>query len=68
MRKLYRVRKGKYIAGVCGGIAKFFEIDPKIVRLLFVLFVLACIFRKNCASVPEERSAIPLQAEQSSAG
>lgn len=40
MRKLYRVRKGKYIAGVCGGIAKFFEIDPKIVRLLFVLFVL----------------------------
>ena len=29
---------------------------------------LACIFRKNCASVPEERSAIPLQTEQSSAG
>lgn len=41
MRKLYRIRKGKYIAGVCGGIAKFFEIDPKIVRLLFILFVLA---------------------------
>ena len=29
---------------------------------------LNCIFRKNCASVPEERSAIPLQTEQSSAG
>ena len=29
---------------------------------------LICIFRKNCASVPEERSAIPLQTEQSSAG
>ena len=29
---------------------------------------LFCIFRKNCASVPEERSAIPLQTEQSSAG
>ena len=28
----------------------------------------SCIFRKNCASVPEERSAIPLQTEQSSAG
>ena len=27
-----------------------------------------CIFRKNCASVPEERSAVPLQTEQSSAG
>jgi len=28
---------------------------------------LDCIFRKNCASVPEERSAIPLETEQSSA-
>ena len=27
-----------------------------------------CIFRKNCASVPEERSAVPLQTEQSSTG
>ena len=32
------------------------------------LGVIGCIFRKNCASVPEERSAIPLQTEQSSAG
>ena len=31
-------------------------------------FSITCIFRKNCASVPEERSAIPLQTEQSSAG
>lgn len=35
---------------------------------LFYLDWLLCIFRKNCASVPEERSAIPLQTEQSSAG
>ena len=33
-----------------------------------VTFGAECIFRKNCASVPEERSAIPLQTEQSSAG
>ena len=31
-------------------------------------YIEKCIFRKNCASVPEERSAIPLQTEQSSAG
>ena len=40
--------------------------------LVFVFIFLSlgysCIFRKNCASVPEERSAIPLQTEQSSAG
>ena len=39
----------------------------KSIRKFFTRFHL-CIFRKNCASVPEERSAIPLQTEQSSAG
>ena len=36
--------------------------------LHLVRYTKDCIFRKNCASVPEERSAIPLQTEQSSAG
>lgn len=40
-KKLYRVRQGKIIAGVCGGIAKYFDIDPKIVRLLCVALVAA---------------------------
>ena len=35
---------------------------------LKTFYLVICIFRKNCASVPEERSAIPLQTEQSSAG
>ena len=48
--------------------------DPKTIAKLVVdgrysiPYVPECIFRKNCASVPEERSAIPLQTEQSSAG
>lgn len=33
-KRLYRIRQGKWIAGVCGGIAKYFDVDPKIVRLL----------------------------------
>lgn len=41
MKKLYRVREGKKIAGVCGGLAKYFDVSPTIVRLLFVLFVAA---------------------------
>jgi len=50
-----------------------FYSGQKQIFLLFFLRVflrvfLMCIFRKNCASVPEERSAIPLQTEQSSAG
>ena len=44
--------------------AKFFQLTPS----EYQKFSKTCIFRKNCASVPEERSAIPLQTEQSSAG
>ncbi|MBS4804731.1 MAG: PspC domain-containing protein [Clostridium sp.] len=40
-KKLYRIREGKLIAGVCGGIAQYFEVDPKIVRLLFGVFCAA---------------------------
>lgn len=41
MKKLKRVREGKILAGVCGGIAKYFDIDPKFIRLLFVGVVVA---------------------------
>lgn len=40
-KKLYRIRQGKIISGVCGGIAKYFDIDPQIVRLLCAALVAA---------------------------
>lgn len=40
MERLYRSRTDKKIAGVCGGLAKYFDIDPVIVRLLWLFFVL----------------------------
>jgi phage shock protein PspC (stress-responsive transcriptional regulator) len=36
-KKLYRSRKNRIIAGVCGGIGEYFGIDPTIIRLLWVL-------------------------------
>ena len=36
-RRLYRLRDDQKIAGVCSGLAAFAEIDPNIVRLLFVV-------------------------------
>ncbi len=39
-KRLYRSREDRMIAGVCGGIAEYFEIDPTLVRLLFVLGML----------------------------
>lgn len=40
MKRLYRSRTDRKIAGVCGGIANYFEVDPTLVRLLWILFCL----------------------------
>ena len=37
-KKLYRSTENRVIAGVCGGIAEYFDIDPTLVRLAWVLF------------------------------
>lgn len=39
-KKLYRSEKEKILAGVCGGIAEYFSIDPTIVRIAAVLILL----------------------------
>ncbi len=39
MKKLYRSRKDTRIAGVCGGIAEYFNVDSNIIRLLAVLTI-----------------------------
>ncbi len=40
MKKLCRSRVNKKIAGVCGGIAEYFNIDPSLVRVGWVLLSL----------------------------
>ena len=37
MKKLYRSKSDRKISGVCAGIAKYFELDPSVIRLLWVL-------------------------------
>ena len=37
MKKLRRSNKERMIAGVCGGIAEYFDFDPTMVRLVYVL-------------------------------
>ena len=39
-RKLRRSAKNNKIAGVCGGIAEYFGIDPTVVRAVFVVLAL----------------------------
>ncbi|OYD13813.1 hypothetical protein CH333_09760 [candidate division WOR-3 bacterium JGI_Cruoil_03_44_89] len=38
MKRLYRSKKDKIIGGVCGGIGEYFDIDPVLVRILWLLF------------------------------
>lgn len=40
-QRLYRSRGEKMIAGVCGGLAQYFNVDPVIVRVAFVALGLA---------------------------
>jgi phage shock protein C len=40
-KRLYRSEINHVIAGVCGGLAEYFNIDPLLVRLLFVVLVFA---------------------------
>ncbi|SFL86052.1 PspC domain-containing protein [Halanaerobium salsuginis] len=41
MKKIYRSRSDKKIAGVCGGIAEYFGVDSTLVRLATVLLIFA---------------------------
>lgn len=38
-KRLMRSRYDKKIAGVCGGFARYLDIDPTLVRLIWLLFV-----------------------------
>ena len=39
-RKLYRSRTDRKLAGVCGGLAKYFNADATLIRVLFVVLAL----------------------------
>ena len=35
-KKLYRSQDDRMVAGVCGGLGDYFDIDPTLMRLIFV--------------------------------
>ena len=37
-KRLYKSNKNKMLEGVCGGIAEYFNLDPTLVRLGWILF------------------------------
>ena len=68
-KRLYLSRRENSIAGVCGGIAEWLEIDPTIVRLIFVALAVAggpglLIYIVLWIVIPEEPEFIETSAEK----
>ncbi len=40
-KKLYRSKEGRKIAGVCAGLGEYFDIDPTIIRLIWLAMLFA---------------------------
>ena len=40
-KRLYRSRDNSMIAGVCGGLGEYLDMDPTFIRLLWIVFTLA---------------------------
>lgn len=40
-KRLYRSRNDRMVGGVCGGLGRYFGIDPTLVRLAFAVIALA---------------------------
>ena len=61
VRELRREVANKKICGVCAGIAKYFDIDPTIVRIIAVVLTLATsgwgllLYILLCILMPEEK-------------
>lgn len=60
-KKLYRSKSNKIISGVCSGLAEYFRIDAKIVRVIWVIlffigsrFLMLFIYIAAALLIPEE--------------
>ena len=59
-KKLMRSKSNRMLAGVCGGVAAYFNMDPTIVRIIYVLLTFAgaagvLIYLIMWLLIPEER-------------
>lgn len=62
-KRLTRSTTDKWLAGVCGGIANYFDWDPAIVRLMYILLTFGTAFSGVvvyiilCICMPKEKNA-----------
>ncbi|WP_051949814.1 PspC domain-containing protein [Thermotoga neapolitana] len=73
MNQLKRSKKNRIIAGVCGGIAEYFGVDPTLVRLIWVLITLAwgaglLLYIVAWLIMPEEKDGEEAEPSQNTEG
>lgn len=74
MKKLYRSRENKVLAGVLGGVGEYFDTDPVLVRLIYlVVFIFtgivpgALVYLVAVFIVPERPLLIAQSTDESTA-
>ena len=71
-KRLYRSKTNRVFFGVCGGLAEFMEIDPIIIRIIFVLLALmpgfgTLLYIIGIFIIPEETTLEPIQPDKKEA-
>ena len=64
-KELYRARKGRVLAGVCAGMAKYMNLTPTVVRC--ILIAMALFFGGGILVYIASIFLIPLEPEESAA-
>ena len=65
-KRLFRSRTDRKLAGVCSGIAEYFDIDPVIIRLVWLISIFCCgsgllAYLIAIIIIPEEQNLIENQ-------
>ena len=62
-KKLYRSMMNKKLCGVCGGLGDYFDIDPTVIRVAWILFALlggsGLLAYLICAIVIPQQNQLP---------
>jgi phage shock protein C len=71
MKRLYRSRKNRVIAGVCGGLAEYLNVDPVLVRLIAVLLLFVgggslIAYILGMIIIPDQSKVMPADFESAS--
>lgn len=60
MKRLYRSENNRMLCGVCGGIAEYFNLDPTLIRLGWVL--ISCLWGAGLVAYIIAAIIIPTQS------